>query len=298
MAQEALLGLQIVIRYPDGRTEHFVVDANSVLVGSGAHCEVRLPPEHAAIEHLSISLVAGGVHAQARSLSPHPTINGVGFVQTPVLAESVIGVGAVQLWASAVELVDQQHQVIHKKKQKTSPITYVAAIVGLPLAGYMLLAEPPGDAPQPVQGTPPALWGDPVAACPQQPRDAALAVATDKFSVATGKRERRPFHVEDGVAAVPLFETASACFRVAGQNAASSEAARDARDLRAKINEDYRAHQVRLEHALTVQDWQTAQSEVAVLRAFTEGKQGPYVLWLSNLDRQLQVKLGRKEGSS
>jgi hypothetical protein len=298
MAQEALQGLQIVIRYPDGRTEQFVVDANSVTVGSGAHCEVRLPPEHAAIEHVTISLVAGGVHAQARSLSPHPTINGVGFVQTPVLPESVIGVGAVQLWASAVELADHRKEVIRKKTQKTSPITYIAAIVGLPLAAYMLLAEPPGDGPQTVQGTPPVLWADPIASCPQQARDAALAVAADKFSVAIGKRERRPFHVEDGVAAVPLFETAAACFRTAGQNAASGEAAKDARDLRARINEDYRAHQVRLEHALTVQDWQTAQSEVAVLRAFTAGKQGPYVLWLSNLDRRLQVKLGRKEGSS
>jgi len=298
MPEEALQGLQFVIRYPDGRTEQLVVDADTVLVGSGAHCEVRLPAEHAALEHVALSLVAGGVHAQARSFSPHPTINGAGFVQTPVLPESVIGIGGVQLWVSTVDLQERQQQVIRKKKQTTSPLTYVAAIVGLPLAAYMILAEPATDRTQMVQGTPPALWGDPVNTCPQSSHDAALAVALDKYSVASGKRERRPFHVEDGVAAVPMFETASACFRVAGQTAAAGEAQRAAQDLRSKINEDYRAHQVRLEHALTVQDWATAQQEVSVLRAFTEGKQGQYVVWLSNLDRRLELKLGRKEGSS
>lgn len=298
MPEEALQGLQFVIRYPDGRTEQLVVDADTVLVGSGAHCEVRLPAEHAALEHVALSLVAGGVHAQARSLSPHPTINGAGFVQTPVLPDSVIGVGGMQLWVTTVDLQERQQQVIRKKKQTTSPLTYVAAIVGLPLAAYMILAEPSKDRTQMVQGTPPALWGDPVNTCPQSSHDAALAVALDKYSVASGKRERRPFHVEDGVAAVPLFETASACFRVAGQTAAATEAQKAAQDLRSKINEDYRAHQVRLEHALTVQDWATAQQEVSVLRAFTEGKQGQYVVWLSNLARRLELKLGRKEGSS
>lgn len=298
MAEEAIQGLQVGIRYPDGRTEQLVIDADTVLVGSGAHCEVRLPAEHAAIEHVALSLMAGGVHAQARSLSPYPTINGAGFVQTPVLPDSVIGVGGIQLWVAATSLQDRQQQVIRKKAQKTSPLTYVAAAVGLPLAAYLLLAAPATETTQAAQGTPPALWGDPVSTCPQTSREAALVVALDKFSIGSGKRERRPFQVEDGVAAVPLFETAAACFRVAGQQGAGAEAQRDAQDLRAKINEDYRAHQVRLEHALTVQDWATAQREVTVLRAFTQGKQGAYVVWLSNLDRRLELKLDRKEGSS
>ncbi|HEY6458646.1 MAG TPA: FHA domain-containing protein [Polyangiaceae bacterium] len=298
MPEEALQGLQIAIRYPDGRTEQLVVDANSVLVGSGAHCEVRLPAEHAAIEHATLSLVGGGVHAQAQSFTPHPTINGVGFVQTPVLPESVIGIGGIQMWIRSVELGDRQQGVIRKKAQKTSPITYVAAAIGFPLAIYMLAAAPSDDSTQTVQGTPPALWGEPVNVCPQQGRDAALAVGLDKFSVAVGKRERRPFHVEDGVAAVPLFETAGACFRVAGRGPAAAESSKAAAELRTKINEDYRAHQVRLEHALMVSDWTTAQQEVSVLRAFTAGKPGQYVVWLSNLDRRLQLKLGRKEGSS
>jgi len=128
--------------------------------------------------------------------------------------------------------------------------------------------------------------------------DQALALALEKKVVAEGKRERRPFHVQDGVAAVPLFETVSACFRVANDATSAQNASSAAAQLRAKIDEDYRAHQVRLEHALNVNDLATAQKEVSVLRAFTEGKSGPYVQWLSNLDRKLQQKVGRKEKTS
>jgi len=297
MTDQILQGLQIVVRYPDGRTEQLVVDADTVLVGSGAHCEVKLPAEHAAVEHLTLSLVSGGLHAYARSLAPHPTIDGTGFVQAPVLPESVIGVGGVQLSAMAVELQDQL-EIIRKRAQKTSPVTYVAAALGLGIAAYLISLAPKGDTSQMPQGVPPLLWDDPVSSCPQASREAALAVAVEKFSVASGKRERRPFHVEDGVAAVPLFETAAACFRIADQAPAVGEAEKAARDLRAKVNEDYRAHQVRLEHALTVEDMTVAQQEVGVLRSFTQGKQGVYVMWLSNLDRRLQVMLGRKEGTS
>ena len=36
-----------------------------------------------------------------------------------------------------------------------------------------------------------------------------------------------------------------------------------------------------------------ARREVRILMQFTEGKQGDYVTWLSNLDRKLKLKLGR-----
>jgi hypothetical protein len=297
MSDAVLQGMQIDVHYPDGRSEQLFVDADRVLIGSGSHCEVRLPAENAALEHVRLSLIAGGVHAQARSLSPHPTIDGTGFVRSPVQPDSVLGVGGVKLWAAAVELEDQR-AVIRKRTQKTSPLAYVALAVGVAITGYLISIAPEAEPSPMAPGDPPALWDEPTGACPQASHDAALAVALDKFDVAGGKRERRPFRVEDGVAAVPLFETAAACFRVAGEKAASSEADDDARDLRAKVNEDYRAHQVRLEHALMVEDWPVAQQEVGVLRELTRGRRGQYVAWLSNLDRRLQLKLGRAEGAS
>jgi hypothetical protein len=297
MSDDAIEGLQIVLRHPDGRLDELVVDASSVVLGSGAHCEVRLPPEHAAIEHVVLTLVGGAVHAQARSLDPYPTINGASFVRTPVLPDALLGVGPVQIRARAILLADQK-LVIQKKRDKTSPMTYVIAAVGLPIGIYMVVAGGAHDKVGSAHGEPPSLWGDPIKTCPQSGHDAALALGLDKLIVAHAKREGRPFHVEDGVAAVPLFETAAACFATASEFAAAADATGSAQELRGKVIDDYRAHQVRLEHALTVKDWLTAQKEVKVLRALTQGRQAGYVDWLSNLERQLTFQVGRKERTS
>ena len=93
---------------------------------------------------------------------------------------------------------------------------------------------------------------------------------------------------------MPLFETAAACFEVAGEPRAAKDSADAAKKLRKDVAEDYRTHRVRLEHAISVSDWRTAQVEVRVLLAFLDGQQGEYVTWLSNLDRKLQLKYGRK----
>lgn len=299
MTIEEAQGLQIRLLYPDGRTEQIVIDADEILIGSGAHCEIRLPPEHAAIEHIKLSLIAGAVHAQARALNPHPTIDGVGFVRTPVLADAVLGVGPVQIRASAIALTDQV-DVVRKSARTVSPMTYVAMAIGFPIAIALLgVASHRAEGSPMPQGTPPALWAAPLTQCPQTAREAALAVAIEKLTVADSKRERRPFHVQDGIGAVPSFEVAAACFAAAGQPGASAEAARSGEELRTKMNEDYRVHQMRLEHALTVEDWTLAQKEVKVLRAFTEGQQqAAYVVWLSNLERRLALKLTRKGSSS
>jgi hypothetical protein len=282
-------GLRVAVRYPDGRSETLMVDSDRVLVGSGAHCEIRLPPEYAQGEHIELALSGESVHATARALEPLPTINGSGFLQTPVAPDAVLGVGQAQLWVTPA-VIEENPNVIRKKAQPTSPLAYLGALLMIPLAGYILFYDEAPDT-QPAAPTEvPALWSAPITQCPVAPTE-ALAFALEKKVVAEGKRERRPFHVQDGVAAVPLFETAGACLRVANDPRAQ-DATDAAKQLRAKIEEDYRAHQVRLEHALSVSDFATAQKEVAVLRALTEGRSGPYVVWLSNLDRRLQLKLG------
>src|SRR5215472_11141250 len=107
MNPDELQGLQITLRFPDGRAEQLVVDSEALLVGSGAHCEVRIAPEHASAEHLKLSIVGDSVHAEARSFQPHPTIDGAEFVRTPVSPESVLGVGPVQIRAARVLLAEK-----------------------------------------------------------------------------------------------------------------------------------------------------------------------------------------------
>jgi hypothetical protein len=287
-------GLRFHLRHPDGRAEVLTVDSDRVLVGSGAHCEIRLPSEHAAVEHVEVTMTPGGAYAQARALDRLPTINGVEFMQTPVLDSAVLGIGGVQIQIAVVEIEDNPN-VIKKKTEKTSPLTYVLAIIAVPLALFVIFADEGSTATQQMPKEKPELWADPVKTCPIQSADQASVLASEKWVLAEGKAERRPFRVQDGVQAVPLYEAAAACFRTAGDEEQAKTADEAADLLREKVNEDYRAHQVRLEHALSVSDLPMAHREVRILIAFTEGQAGPYVEWLSNLDRQLQLTLGENK---
>ena len=94
---------------------------------------------------------------------------------------------------------------------------------------------------------------------------------------------------------VPLYEQAAACFRAGGDPQSAAAADETAQKLRKDINDDYRAQRVRLDHALNVEDWPGAQREVRLLRQFTEGKQGEYVTWLSNLERKLKNKVSNHD---
>jgi hypothetical protein len=272
-----------------------IVDSDRVRVGSGAHCEIRLPADQAAVEHVLVTSPGGGVQVQARALNPAPTVNGSPFTQTQLVPDSILGIGQVQMMISVVEISDNAN-VIKKKEEKTGALTYVLAIAAVPLAIFVLFDEAPLDSTSSIPKEIPALWPDKPETCPQTSADQALAVARDKKIIAEGKRERSPFRVQDGVAAVPLFEVAAACFRVGGDADTAALMVESGSRLKKQLNEEYDAHRIRLEHVLNVRDTRTAQKEVKTLLAMLEGQQGPYMIWLQNLDRRLALKLGKVKG--
>jgi hypothetical protein len=294
MAHVTVQGLKFEIVHGDGRKEQLVVDTDLALIGSGAHCEIRLSTEDSHLEHVAVSLVGGGgIQAEARSNDPPPTVNGSPFTKTPLLAGSIIGIGNAQVTVSSV-VIDEHADVIKKKTKKTSPAIIVLGILAIPIGIFAFTYEDDSNKNPEAPKDVPALWAAPITACPA-PADQAIGLAVDRKVMANGKRERRPFHVQDGIASVPMYETSAACFRAANQPQLAAEEADAASQLRAKIGEDYRAHQVRLEHALAVGDMVTAQKEVRLLRSFTDGHSGQYVDWLSTLDRRLSLKLGTRK---
>ncbi len=284
--------LKFDIRHPDGRLEEIRIDGDRALIGSGAHCEIRLPVDQAGIEHVLIQSNPAGVFAEARSFQPAPTINGGQFTRSQLVPGSVLGIGYTQIVVTVLEFAGQAAQAA-QKENKISPMTLLMTAVIMPVGLYVIFFSDPsdsGDAAAPREV--PELWAEPVASCPQQGRDQALAIAEDRFAVALSKQERRPFHVQDGVAAVPLYETAAACFKIAGESEASKEAGARGSKLRVEIAEDFRTHRVRLEYAISRKNWETAQKEVRVLLNFLEGQQHDYVNWLSSLERKLRLKYG------
>jgi hypothetical protein len=286
--------MRFQIRYPNGQIEQLQVEAERVLVGSGAHCEIRLPIDQAAMESVRVQRGAAGVYAEALSFDPPPTINNTPFSQSPLQAESVLGVGQVQIYVSLSDDGKGGKTVGAKKEQKSNPVLLLVCMVIALGGAYFVLFDQGEQGPVAQPKEVPDLWDAPITACARTgSAEQAIAIARDKESVADARRERRPFHAQDGVAAVPLYETAAACFRQGGDAASATESANEAATLRKELYDDFRTHRVRLEHALAIQDLATAKKEVRTLLAFLEGRQGDYVTWLSNLDRKLKLKVGR-----
>lgn len=283
--------LKFDIRHADGRVEELRIDGDRALVGSGGHCEIRMPIDQAAVEHILVSTGPGGVIAEARSFQPPPLVNGAPFSRTQLVPGSILGVGTTQIMVTQMEVAGAA--VATGKEQGMSPMTRVLALIMIPLAAYIILDEEEDDGPAAAPEEVPQLWAEEAPSCPQTGAAQAGSVAEDEYSIALSKHERRPFHIPDGVQAVTRYETAAACFRIAGENDRAQLAARQGAKLRGEVEEDFRTHRVRLEHALSTRNVPLMQKEVRVLLAFTEGRpQTDYRAWLSNLDRRLKVKYG------
>lgn len=285
--------LRFQIRDAQGRVDQLNVEGDRALLGSGAHCEIRLPVDEARVEHVLIELGPAGIFARALSFEPSPTINNVPFQQAPLPPGAVIGVGNVQILVDTAEGGAGGTSTTAKKRG--SPLAVVALLIMGPAAAYLILADDDPNGPaKPPPRTAPELWEAPVTTC-NFGGGQALAFARERMAVADAKRERRPFHVQDGVQAVPIYESAAACFRTGGDPGSAGLADDSAKFLRREMNDDFRTRRVRLEHALNVDDTVSAQKEVRVLLQFTENKSGDYVTWLSNLDRRLKLKATAKK---
>jgi hypothetical protein len=170
--------------------------------------------------------------------------------------------------------------------------TYAVLVLGaVALAAMFALRRPLEDTAAKSPAAP-TLWRATVEGCPEQSREEAEALAAERLRLAVAKHERSPFHPEDGVAAIPLYEAAAACFRKAARNAEADEAAADARQLKQQLEDEFRAHSLRLQRALALENWKWAERESAVLSAFVTGGGTEYADWLSNLRRKIQLSYG------
>jgi hypothetical protein len=144
---------------------------------------------------------------------------------------------------------------------------------------------------------PPNLFARINPKCPRAADAEARAVSENELALAESKRERSPFHPEDGVAAVAHYDLATSCLRVANDSAAASLVARKADELKRKLNAEFHVHRARLDYALSTEQYDRARDEVRILLAFVAASPSEYTNRLSQLDRQLELRhSGKKEG--
>jgi hypothetical protein len=281
--------LRFEIRYPNGHREAAVVEGERALIGSASYSDVRLPVDQAAYEHVVIEAIGQTLRAQAKAQHPPATVNGMPLTSSPILPDTVLGVGSVQIFVSLgsgdVERPKAGSQ--KDKKKEGSPIIRILGLIALPALGYMVIAddEPPLPAPP---ASAPALFASAAAACPEPSQQAAMALAREKRDLAEGKRERHPFAPSEGVAAVDLYRLSAACFRTAKAEDQAKDVEQTARQLTDTITADFRARRLRLEHMMAVKDYELVRTDVNTLMALTAGKQGPYVTWLSKVSEDLK----------
>jgi hypothetical protein len=286
--------IRIEVRHADGRTDVATVEGERALIGHGAHCDVRLPIDQAAAEHIAVEVVGGTVRVETKAFEPEATVNGMSFTTMPIGPEMPIKIGTTRIYIALMDLDQKRLGPVAqgKAEESGSPLIRIAAIIGVAAAVYVFLPTEEVNPPAPVDV--PKLFATTAAKCEQQAPDQARALAGSLMDNANTERERSPFVGRDGLKAVRDYEQAADCFSVGGVPNRAADAKKVATDLRDSITLDFRARRIRLEHMLQVQDYELAIRDVAVLRELTRGKQGPWISWLASTDQMLKQRVSGK----
>jgi hypothetical protein len=277
----------------DGRVEELTAESPNVLVGTGSHCEIRLPIGQGRVEHVLVQATPAGLRASARAFDPPPTIDGVEFTQAPLPPDAEISIGKTRIRAAILSDVGTDVPMAGARGTRATRL-YAYVVFGLAACLLMVMAR--GKA-KPALAEParvPGLWGAPADTCPQSTADEALATARARIDLAGARRERSPFHPEDGVAAVALYQVAAACFRAAGNLDEANDTSAEARDIARALGEDFREHRVRLQRAMAQKEWARAEHEAQVLSTFLANAPGEYADWLAALRRTLVLQSSAK----
>lgn len=283
--------LRFQIRHHTGQVEQVNVEGERALVGSGAHCDIRLPLDQARVEHVLVEAASAGLFVRALSFEPPPTLNSIPFQQSPLPPGAILGITGCQIVVELSEgAAGGEAGAVKAKKKSGSLRRSVMWIAMAPMLYFLAMDSDTGAEKAPPPSSSPDLWAAPITACPYSGAQ-ATAFARERMALADAKRERRPFHVQDGIEAVPVYEVAGACFRSGADPASAGLAEESAKYLRQEMSDEFRTRRVRLEHALSVQDDVSALKEIRVLLQLTEGKSGEYVEWLVRMNRNVRARV-------
>lgn len=278
------VGLKFQVRWGSGKVETLLVDAPSALIGTAGHCEVRLPGGAGSHEHVEILVVDGHVHLTTRAGASPPLLDDYPFVSGYWPPGSILSIGDTQMTAEPVDL--------RNNVKRRSPFWMLLPVPAVAAAALFATSSSAFEAKIP---TAPPLFDAPVAACPSPNSPTLAALATERARIGYAKRERSPFVRTDGIEAVGLLETAAVCFHTAGHPDEERETRTAARDLRNRLEDEYRVRRVRVEHASKVKDPVSAKRELASLvPLIAHRRDTPYVDWLATTDRWATAEIAKQ----
>ncbi|MDB4937206.1 MAG: hypothetical protein JWP87_4178 [Labilithrix sp.] len=277
------------ILHADGRRESTTAQAPRIVVGSGAHCDVRLAPDQAAFEHVAIEDHPAGPLMRSLATSPAVVLDGAPLTTHALGAVTTFRIGATQ--------IEIKRAVLGVEAQSSSlgpAMIAKLAVVALLAVGIFAVSHMNKE--QPVAAPPkmPELFAKAVTECPRTDPAEARVLGDDNRALGGGARERSPFDPREARSAVRSYELAAVCYRRANALEAAEESASNAKRMREETTLDFRARRVRLERVLLVGDYEVAAQDVAVLRALTEGQPGEYTRWLASVTQDIKNQKAEK----
>jgi hypothetical protein len=268
------------------------VQDDRALIGSGAHCDLRLAPDEAAVEQLVIEAVGGDeVYARVRAVQPICLLNGAPFLEGRLSPASLLELGGLALSVQRVERQDVARKPQRKRQSATSPTIQALGLVAVALGLWHVL--------QPKQRNVGALTDEvkpPSGAvveaqpCPVARPSGALELARQTLTEAESKRERAPFYPGDAALAVPLFARAASCFALASDEAAAQQARESAQAVAQLVADAIHVGHVRLERFLVGEQLVDARIQAQQLSELVADTSSDYSAWLASVLRECELR--------
>jgi hypothetical protein len=270
--------LRFEIRHADGRHESTSARAPRIVIGTGAHCDVRLGADQAHFEHVAIEHHPAGplLRSLVTPATAAATVDGALLTARALGPSATLCIGGTQIHVTRV-VTEAGAKSAGASVAAVAKLGVVAALVAAIAVVSRMSPEEPTALPPKAQ----ELFAPTKAECPRTDPAEARVVAEDQRAIADGARERSPFDPREARTAIKGYEVAAACFRHAQLPDPAEEAKQNAARMRDETTLDFRTRRVRLERVLVTKDYDIAAQDVAVLRALTDGQRNDTTRWLS-----------------
>ena len=188
--------LTVLVRHADGRDQRLHVESQSALIGSAAHCEVRLPLDQAAGEHVLLLREGESVTAEARCSSPAPTLDGTPLRVARLDVGSVLALAETRIYVSlAKSTAGRTARETRRKWAVRTVLALIAAAGALGLGKIGVGADPA--LPTATAPSPPPLWSATLRVCRAPNAAEAFRRAERLAARAHAKHLRGPFSFTD-----------------------------------------------------------------------------------------------------
>jgi hypothetical protein len=275
---------KLEVSVPGEPDRHYPIDTRAI-VGKGSTADVSLDGVSGVLgQHFRVKLGPNDVDVRLAPGGRPLTYEGRPFAGGPVPYGSDF-------------YLDRVRFRIAKPKQdgnkKTVPLLIACAVVVVGV-GLSFVFDNSDAEPDAAVGEADVVLFPEAPPCPATDPAGAARKAESLEKAAQTKRERYRYAAHDGLDAGRLFAQASKCYAAAGDVANRERVDQDGQAWRARISDEFRAAQLRLQTAMRNNQYEVALGAVISMRRMLAGETMPYANWLLAKQRQINSDIAKR----